>query len=403
MEQAQTSKYAIATIWPVFSNPQIEQDFRAANEPKNRLAITKAMLAVASYFFVFIFADANTSFADSYGFVLCLLIKSLVFVLGLLFFFCAKRINTQGVFDVAVLAFAVFFVTMTNLNVYVYHLYSTAPPGVFEASIPYAYITMLVYIFTPVTILRQLSLAAIIVIGFLCLTGWLYSFEDSRVLYSLLFLFISNSAGLTISYYVNQTLRLVWAKEQIQVEDMARLQQEIERRKRLEKDLEVLAMTDPLTGAENRRSFMRNLTREQQRCARQSAPLSIIAIDLDHFKKINDSFGHSAGDLVLQQVTKTVFARVRNTDILGRMGGEEFAVLLPNTKLDVAGNIAQELRLEIASLSLDYNQQKLSITASMGVTEYLVGESDGAFLQRADRAMYQAKRDGRNRVVQLSQ
>jgi diguanylate cyclase len=159
-----------------------------------------------------------------------------------------------------------------------------------------------------------------------------------------------------------------------------------------QKALQKLAYADPLTGASNRRR-MYQLLEEEVTKAEQG--VCVLLLDLDHFKRINDGFGHSAGDEVLRQVVDLLKSEIRVNDTLGRWGGEEFMVLLPNTALEHAVRIADRLRYCIADLALE---GLIPITASFGVAAFSSGERVEQWIDRADQALYQAKQRGRNTV-----
>lgn len=185
------------------------------------------------------------------------------------------------------------------------------------------------------------------------------------------------------------------------LDDMAR---QLENRQReLQQALVSLteqAMTDPLTGLYNRRFLWDALTREIAAARRKRVPFSVILFDLDRFKRVNDAFGHDAGDIVIKEVAAVLKASVRGSDIAVRHGGEEFAVLLPETSVDVAAERAERLRQELEQHEIRYGDDKLHITASFGVAENPPGASDaGALMRTVDAAMYSAKAAGRNRLV----
>jgi diguanylate cyclase (GGDEF)-like protein len=166
-------------------------------------------------------------------------------------------------------------------------------------------------------------------------------------------------------------------------------------------ELRKLASNDVLTGLANRRGFIH---RGEQACAlarRHGRDLSVLMLDLDHFKAVNDRFGHAAGDDVLRFVAATIGLQLRTTDICGRTGGEEFAVVLPETSLEEALNTAERIRhaIERAPIPTDEAKKPLRVTASIGVATFMEsGETLEEVLSEADRALYEAKRDGRNRV-----
>jgi len=178
-------------------------------------------------------------------------------------------------------------------------------------------------------------------------------------------------------------------------------------RSRLLKKITDLASHDSITGLYNRRELLRCLDYEIGRCRRYQHPLSFVFMDLDDFKKINDRFGHPVGDEALRQVARTLDSLYRRADVLARFGGDEFAVLMPETSADDARQGAERLRhaIEIASMKLDHpdgTTQDVKITISLGVAEY-PGDANSrdALIGAADRALYDAKRQGRNRVVQF--
>lgn len=166
-------------------------------------------------------------------------------------------------------------------------------------------------------------------------------------------------------------------------------------RMKTEAQLQQLATTDTLTGVCNRRCFSGTLEREVKRAERQASQLALVLIDIDHFKHINDTFGHPTGDQVLIQLAAAVAGAVRTTDLFARWGGEEFIVLLPGTDLDAGRLLAEKLRLMLEKLTYaDVGQA----TCSFGVAEYTPGDSVEALMKRADIGLYQAKASGRNRV-----
>ena len=171
---------------------------------------------------------------------------------------------------------------------------------------------------------------------------------------------------------------------------------DVTERKRLHEELRKLAVTDPLTGAFNRRHFMEELHREMGRSDRYDVPLSLIMLDIDHFKVVNDRFGHETGDRVLEGLVKLIRNRIRASDILARWGGEEFLILLANTHLSQAIPLGEALLKQMRHLPF---REIGELTASFGVTQYRGGESTDALLTRIDNLMYQAKQKGRARVT----
>lgn len=166
-------------------------------------------------------------------------------------------------------------------------------------------------------------------------------------------------------------------------------------------DLERQVNTDALTGLYNRKHLNESIDQEIERTVRSRQPTSLILLDLDHFKAVNDTYGHTAGDDVLRAVAKALLNSVRKLDIACRYGGEEFAVILPGTYQLVATQVAERIRQAIASSVITHGDFSIPITASIGVDTFtsLTKENTEQFIERVDQLLYDAKNQGRNRVV----
>ncbi len=168
------------------------------------------------------------------------------------------------------------------------------------------------------------------------------------------------------------------------------------------RELERLAATDPLTGVYNRRYFMEFAAKEFLRSQRYSHVFCVIQMDIDHFKKINDTHGHTVGDEVLKAFTANCLEALRECDVLGRMGGEEFSIILPETEMAGTLIVAERFRQAIADLKLYVDDQIVHFTVSIGVTKLRQDDSGiEAVLRRADEALYLAKNGGRDKVFSV--
>lgn len=177
------------------------------------------------------------------------------------------------------------------------------------------------------------------------------------------------------------------------------LLRDITDRKQRELELTRLASTDALTGLPNRRSFTQSMQRaHQQTTLNQGAPSVIMMLDIDFFKKVNDTYGHAVGDVVLQRVAQIIRDTVRATDLPSRLGGEEFSVLLPHTKLAIGLEIAERIRKRIESAVIEADEFRIQITISIGVSVVNIDTPPEIALQQADDALYQVKQSGRNGV-----
>jgi len=166
-----------------------------------------------------------------------------------------------------------------------------------------------------------------------------------------------------------------------------------------EHKMRFLASTDPLTGAKNRRSFFVSGNQELARSKRYQRPLCILMMDIDHFKTVNDDHGHAAGNAVLKNMVSVCHKTLREQDILGRLGGEEFGIILPEIKISAAYTIAERLRKQLMKLQTRTKDKKIHFTVSIGVTQCkndVLSLEDA--LSQADQALYKAKEEGRNRV-----
>ncbi len=159
-----------------------------------------------------------------------------------------------------------------------------------------------------------------------------------------------------------------------------------------------MTIIDGLTGVNNKRFLLEALEREIPRARRHQRPLALVMYDIDHFKNVNDTFGHLAGDYVLKEMAQLVKNRLRPDDVIGRYGGEEFGVLLPETDAHGGVTIADELRQTIEQHPFVFEQERINVTVSMGLAELEDGFDVLQFIKVADEKLYEAKRSGRNRV-----
>jgi diguanylate cyclase (GGDEF)-like protein len=163
--------------------------------------------------------------------------------------------------------------------------------------------------------------------------------------------------------------------------------------------LALASRRDALTGLPNRRAFDEELAREVARSARTGAPLGLVVLDVDRFKAVNDGHGHPAGDAVLREVAARAGAAVRQGDLAARIGGEEFALLLPGADLPGAAELAERVRAAVAAAPVSAGDRTIAVTVSLGCAVLAPGEPPEALLGRADARLYEAKRSGRDRVM----
>lgn len=184
-----------------------------------------------------------------------------------------------------------------------------------------------------------------------------------------------------------------------QIVGVAVVFQDIARRKAMEQELTRLATTDPLTGVANRRRFLEQTEMELARMKRYGKPAALLMLDIDHFKRVNDTYGHAVGDALLQHLATLARVHLRHVDLFGRLGGEEFGVLLPDTGRAGARQFADRFRRYVADSPFESDKGAISLTISIGVAQFEADDvASDSILARADAALYRAKEGGRNRV-----
>jgi diguanylate cyclase (GGDEF)-like protein/PAS domain S-box-containing protein len=203
--------------------------------------------------------------------------------------------------------------------------------------------------------------------------------------------------GSIVWVLTNAFVRFDSSGQPVSIEGLAR---DISERKRMEDQLMTLSRTDGLTGAYNRSHFMEKSEEVINMMRRYQHPASMMVADLDHFKSINDRYGHHAGDLALKAFTNVCRQEIRESDILGRLGGEEFGLMLPETTIQHAQVLAERIRKAAAAIAITLDDQTIRVTVSIGLVELSTEDATlDSVMRRADLAMYQAKAGGRNQVV----
>lgn len=233
-----------------------------------------------------------------------------------------------------------------------------------------------------------------IVIVFFIELPWEYRFGNSYIF------FFFNLSGMFACYMLERTERIAfWQRRTIQ-RQAEELRRSLEHANGEWRQAESLARLDPLTGLVNRRYFFQLADGEMARRHRHPQPLSLLMVDVDHFKQFNDRYGHQLGDLVLKKVADAIASTIRKPDTAGRFGGEEFIVLLPETGQDAAARLGQRLLEAIQGEKLEHRGELLGVTASLGVGTLDEAEQVemSILLKRADEALYAAKNSGRNQL-----
>ena len=211
------------------------------------------------------------------------------------------------------------------------------------------------------------------------------------------------SYGVVKAFLTTRSFSTIYSQEEMMArlaEATARTESALRELQHTNQTLERLATTDPLTGADNRRRFMERVELEIHRVKRGGAPFSVLALDLDNFKVVNDRYGHQVGDDILKAFVRKCAAAIRPYDGVARVGGEEFMILLPHA-LEAASSIAERLRSVVASTTFESGHHRLNdVSVSIGAAQFgLDGETIDDIIRVADERLYRAKHQGRNRVI----
>lgn len=257
-----------------------------------------------------------------------------------------------------------------------------------------------IYLFFPNRIAWVVALNVYLAVGFLLALIFWSTVSSSMIFGAAMVLLFQNAVGLVILRRLSALQRRQFALLAMERQTNKLMQQEIESRKDLEAQLRQQAQKDHLTGLNNRRWFLELAEQELRHCRRRQEPLSLCMVDLDHFKTVNDRFGHAVGDRVLVQIAGLCQEVLRDSDIIGRYGGEEFVLALPGTDANAAFEVAERLRLRILHFTFLELPEPLQLSITAGIAEVTAEDEDlGSALERADLALYAGKARGRNTII----
>lgn len=260
--------------------------------------------------------------------------------------------------------------------------------------------TMAFYLLIP-NLLTVVTLASLYLsIGFLTSAVLFADIDSVATLRIALLLIMANIVGFFALWRLEGLQRKQFVLLHEERDQNRQLLKEIAHRKALEEQLRMVAERDALTGLNTRGHFMKRAQGLLQRSQHEKVPFSLFMIDVDHFKSINDTWGHSHGDWVLSKIAEVCAQALRPTDVIGRFGGEEFVVALPNTSAEDAQIVAERLKKRVAELPLKegMSERRLSVTIGVAVAHTETADLE-SLIKRADQTLYVGKRDGRNRVV----
>jgi diguanylate cyclase (GGDEF)-like protein len=311
-----------------------------------------------------------------------------------------RRFGRSANIDLAILLMVVAFCAASTV-IYMYQNYMDRPTqGFMMATVTYLMATLASYALYQARFPYQISYGLCFAVAFAVLAWLAPPAPGIKLPVIAMFFVITNIIGLTISGRIHELRRMQWLALQTERQLGAELKREIIRREALEERLREQANTDPLTGIYNRRQFFLLGDEAVMQATRYLRPLAVILFDIDYFKRINDTFGHGAGDEVLKSVVGAISGVLRKPDVFCRYGGEEFSILLPESDAVGATRLAERIRGVVEQLMVRIDDHEEHVTVSIGVAVLAPRDRDfGDLIKRADNALYSAKGKGRNTVV----
>lgn len=382
--------YRIARFTAEFVNPEVEQAFRAATHLA-RVRETRIAITIAALFYLAFAITDYLAVGDGERYHLIFLTRLGICAMGIAIAVSAGRFwraLTDGITPTLVESMAlVGFLSITLLRPY--------ESGWHGMSL----MVMLlgVYVFIPNRFQLATAVAVCSTLGFIWLLIDHFQPPANYILTLSLLLVAINLFGILSAHRVSRLMREEYRDANVLRLANERLSQEIEVRQRLEGELRELVHRDHLTGISNRRHFFDQADHSLARSLANGTPVSLLIVDIDYFKQINDTYGHMHGDEVLKTLVGVCRSALGDVDMLARLGGEEFVVLLPGADLAAASAMAERLRSEAQRTPVRLQDATLYFTISLGVAQWQPEESLPVLMRRADEALYCAKYNGRNR------
>lgn len=383
--------YRISRLTAEFAHPTVELEFREASHLA-RVRETRIAITIAALFYL---AFAITDFlAVGMGqqYELIFITRLTICVAGIAIAWSAGhfwRALMDGITPTLVESLALAgFLSITLLRPY--------ESGWHGMSL----MVMLlgIYVFIPNRFLPAAAVAVFSTLAFIWLLVEHFQPPGSQILTLSLLLVALNLFGILTAHRISRLMREEYREASILRHANERLSHEIEMRQRLETELRDLAHQDHLTGISNRRHFFDLADQAFAKARATGAPLSLLIVDIDYFKQINDTYGHMHGDEVLKVLVRVCRSALGEVDMLARLGGEEFVMLLPGADLVAASERAERLRVEVQRAAVRLHEATLHFTISLGVAQWQPDESLLFLMRRADEALYLAKYNGRNRI-----
>lgn len=387
------NRYAVNGLTGQFSDPDIESAFR--NAIKSRVRVESRLVLLLVSFVVGMFAISDYQLVGLTREFYLLITMRIVVVSFCLFF--AFVLGRWGGYSRRVWLHAL---TPWVLAIGIILIVPLRPDSLATQVVAVVVASMALYLLIPNLLTVATFVSLFLNIGFLVAAVMFANLSPEGTIRIALLLIMTNVVGYFALRRLEMLQRQQFAllnEEQCRNRDLLK---EISHRKSLEAQLRMVAERDALTGLDSRSHFMKRAEALLQRAQHDNLPFSLFMIDVDHFKVINDTWGHTRGDYVLKQISAVCEQSLRPIDVIGRFGGEEFVVALPNTSPKAAEKLAEHLKKNVADLRLEGDMEELRLSITVGIAISQNGEADlEAMISRADKMLYIGKREGRNRVV----
>jgi diguanylate cyclase (GGDEF)-like protein len=382
-----------------FRDRALEKRFRLENFGQDSRYAVLAMLAVSAIYGMSLVFELVELYSTAVLAIVVAARLSIIAATGVSTFLLYKWRNPL-VLDWVIFTFTLLFSVSAAVILGVQVHSGHRPDGVTVPMTVFVLATMAVYVIAPVRLAFQIAAAAGFATTFVLLVVYTPLHPEIAIPVIAILFMAANLLGVVSTFRINDSRRLQWLNLEQERDLGNRLQAEITEREKLEQRLREQAVTDPLTGVYNRRHLFAHGSELFAQARRYNRPTAAILFDVDHFKRINDTYGHVAGDEVLKSITGSVGGVLRKPDVLARYGGEEFAILLPETDMTGAANLAERIRQVVESLTVKIEGRPEHVTVSIGFAVAQERDKDfEALVMRADDALYTAKDRGRNMVV----
>ncbi len=381
--------------WGEFKSKTIEKTFRDETWPPmlNTLGFL-SLLSALTFFLAGIGPIMDIGLTDNI--ITLSSLRAAASFTGLLAFLYSRYRNNYRIFILLLSAFMISVGIFESVEAIINY-----KAGI-ELETPFTLAIILIcYLFFPLS-LKAIMTAALFSSALNIASLKFFAEVECAALFQLTLFFVSiNAIGTYLFIIRTKSIRISYSAQKQITELNRQLRMEIREKEKANRNLEQLTVTDPMTGISNRRKFIESIALEWHRFERYQKPFSLLIIDIDNFKRINDSYGHETGDTVICEISRRISEELRKPDSFFRIGGEEFAVIMPETDLSSCAVYSNRIREAVCRTPVNCRSNNITVSVSIGVSQSLLNGHESAqdLINQADKALYKAKSRGRNCVV----